>query len=83
MSKGSRSKSYESYEQAKHALLKRASQYRHVFDNPVGEQVLADLYQEFCPPNLMGKTNAQTNANIGKREVVHYIKAMMEYEDND
>lgn len=69
-------------EEAKQNIKKLATTYRRLFETPNGMKVLLDLESEFEPDKLMGNNDAQTNYNVGKRDVVRYIKQMIRIGDN-
>jgi len=73
-------------EQRKKAALEtlglKAGDFHKLFTSPVGVKVLKALEQEFNPDVLIGPSNAETNYNIGKRDVVIYIRQMIRYKEN-
>lgn len=64
------------------ALGKKAGDFHKTFTSPVGVKVLEALEEEFNPDVLLGKTDAETNYNVGKRDVVIYIRQMIRYKEN-
>ena len=67
---------------AHEALGKKAGNFHKLFTSPVGVEVLEALEEEFNPDVLLGKTDAETNYNCGKRDVVIYIRQMIRYKEN-
>lgn len=64
------------------ALGKKAGDFHKLFTSPIGVKVLEALEEEFNPETLLGKNDAETNYNCGKRDVVIYIRQMIRYTDN-
>ena len=69
-------------EAAREALGQKATDFYQLFTSPVGVKVLTSLEEEFNPDVLLGKTDAETNYNCGKRDVVIYIRQMIRYKEN-
>lgn len=69
-------------EAAFEALGQKAGDFHKLFTSPVGVKVLEALEREFNPDVLLGKTDAETNYNVGRRDVVIYIRQMIRYKDN-
>ena len=69
-------------EAARENLSKKAGNFHKLFTSPVGVEILEALEEEFNPDVLLGKTDAETNYNVGKRDVVIYIRQMIRYTDN-
>lgn len=64
------------------ALNKKATDFHILFTSPVGVKVLESLEEEFNPDVLVGKSDAETNYNVGKRDVIIYIRQMIRYKEN-
>ena len=61
-----------------------ASLYYKVFTSPDGEDILADLMQQFYDrSSIVPGDPHMTHAREGAREVVLYIKQMMEEAENE
>ena len=69
-------------EAAREALGAKATDFYQLFTSPVGVKVLKALEEEFNPDVLVGKTDAETNYNVGGRDVVIYIRQMIRYKEN-
>lgn len=63
-------------------LRDKAARFYRLFSTHDGELVLKDLEDEFDADELKGATDADTNYNIGRRDVIVYIRQLMRYEDN-
>jgi len=69
-------------EAAIEALNKKAGNFHKLFTSPLGVKVLEALEEEFNPDVIIGETDAKTNYNCGKRDVVIYIRQMIRYKEN-
>ena len=69
-------------EAALEALGQKAGDFHKLFTSPVGVKVLQGLEEEFNPDVLVGSSNAITNYNVGRRDVVIYIRQMIRYKEN-
>lgn len=69
-------------EAAIEALGKKAGDFHTLFTSPVGVKVLKALEEEFDKDTLMASTNAETNYNVGRRDVIVYIRQMIRYREN-
>lgn len=63
-------------------LEKKAGDFHNLFTSPVGVKVLEALEEEFNPDVLLGSSDAETNYNVGRRDVVIYIQQLIRYKDN-
>jgi len=63
-------------------LEKKAGDFHSLFTSPVGVKVLEALEEEFNPDVLLGNTDAETNYNVGRRDVVIYIHQLIRFKDN-
>lgn len=63
-------------------LSKKARDFHTVFTSPIGAKILENLDDEFNPDVLFGKDDAETNYNVGRRDVVIYIRQMIRYQEN-
>jgi len=61
------------------AIRSKAKKYQKVFTSLIGKQVLEDLETEFNPDILLGKDDAETNYNVGRRDVIIYIQQMIRF----
>lgn len=68
--------------EAVEALEKKARRFHNLFTSPDGVKVLEALEEEFNPDTLIGSNNAETNYNVGRRDVVIYIRQMIRYNEN-
>ncbi len=66
-------------EAAVKAIRSKAKKYGKVFTSLIGKQVLEDLEREFNPDILLGKDDAETNYNVGRRDVIIYIQQMIRF----
>lgn len=66
----------------KQKLRDKTARFHRLFTTHDGEQVLKDLEDEFDSDDLKGATNADTNYNVGRRDVIVYIRQMMRFEEN-
>lgn len=62
-------------------LLRKAEDFKNLFETPTGKVVLAHLEAEFNPVQLFDSNPHQTSYNTGRRDVVEYIKQMMRVND--
>ena len=69
-------------EAAVEALGTKAKNFHALFTSPIGVKVLEALEEEFNPDILLGSSDAITNYNVGRRDVVIYIRQMMRYNEN-
>lgn len=69
-------------EEKKQKLRDKAARFHRLFSSHDGEQVLKDLEDEFDQDELYDDNPYKTNYNIGRRDVIIYIKQLMRYEDN-
>jgi hypothetical protein len=67
---------------AAEALSKKARHFHNLFTSPDGMKVLEALEEEFNPDVLLGKDDSETNYNVGRRDVVIYIRQMIRYNEN-
>lgn len=51
----------------------------HVFNSTEGKKVLEALEEEFYHGELLGESPDKTAYNLGRRDVVMYIKQMLNY----
>ncbi len=63
-------------------LEKKAARFHKLFTSPAGKLVLKDLEDEFNPDVLLGKSDSETNYNVGKRDVYIYITQLIRYKEN-
>ncbi len=63
-------------------LEKKAGDFHQLFTSPVGVKVLEALEEEFNPDKLIGSNNAETNYNVGARDVIIYIRQMIRLKEN-
>jgi hypothetical protein len=66
----------------KQKLRDKAVRFHRLFSTHDGQQVLQDLEDEFNQDELFDDNPYKTNYNIGRRDVIVYIKQLMRYEDN-
>lgn len=69
-------------EAAVEALGTKAKNFHALFTSPIGVKVLEALEEEFNPDILLGSSDAITSYNVGRRDVVIYIRQMMRYNEN-
>lgn len=69
-------------EEKKQKLRDKAARFHRLFSSHDGEQVLKDLEDEFDQDELYDDNPYKTNYNIGRRDVIIYIKQLMRFEDN-
>lgn len=69
-------------EETKKRLRNKAGRFQKLFTSPAGKLVLRDLEDEFNPDVLLGKSDAETNYNVGKRDVYIYITQLIRYEED-
>lgn len=72
----------QQHEAALEAVGKKAARFHKLFTSPAGKLVLKDLEDEFNPDVLLGKDDAETNYNVGKRDVYIYITQLIRYKEN-
>jgi hypothetical protein len=63
-------------------LREKAARFYRLFSTHDGEQVLQDLVEEFDADDLFHENPHKMGYNVGRRDVVIYIKQLMRYEDN-
>lgn len=68
-----------STDKAKEALLEKSAAFKQTFLTQSGQEVLDALDQAFDGVDLRGKDTHNTYYNLGARDVVAYIKQMIEY----
>jgi hypothetical protein len=66
----------------KQKLRDKAAKFHRLFTSHEGEQVLKELEDEFDADDLFNENPYKTHYNIGRRDVIVYIRQMMRYEDN-
>ena len=69
-------------EAAIEALGKKAGNFHKLFTSPVGVKVLKALEEEFNPDVLMNPDPHMTSYNVGRRDVIVYIRQMIRYKEN-
>lgn len=69
----------EKVEKAKEAVIKKAKIFRDMFQTPQGKKCLEFLEQEFDLEDLRGHTTEDTYYNLGRRDVVVYIRQMLKF----
>lgn len=70
--------------EAKEKLARKASIFKQVFNTPDGKEVLSALEKEFNADNIFEKGLPDATAyNLGRRDVVVYIKQLLEYGKNE
>ena len=69
-------------EEKKQKLRDKAARFHRLFSTHDGEKVLQDLEDEFDQDELYDDNPYKTNYNIGRRDVIIYIKQLMRFEDN-
>jgi len=60
-------------------LRKKSQHFVTVFNTPDGKQVLEALEAEFDGTDIMAETSEKTAYNLGRRDVVVYIRQMLDY----
>ncbi len=70
--------------EVKEKLARKASIFKQVFNTPDGKEVLSVLESEFNADNIFDKGSPDGTAyNLGRRDVVIYIKQLLEYGKNE
>ena len=63
-------------------LGKKAGDFHALFTSPVGVKVLEALEEEFNPDVLLASDPHETSYNVGRRDVIIYIRQMIRYKEN-
>lgn len=70
--------------EVKEKLARKASIFKQVFNSPDGQAVLAALEEEFNAADIFKQGQPDTTVyNLGRRDVVIYIKQLLEYGKNE
>lgn len=70
--------------EAKEKIARKASIFKQVFNTPDGKEVLAALDKEFNAADIFQKGHPDATAyNLGRRDVIVYIKQLLEYGKNE
>lgn len=51
-----------------------------LLEHPSAKVFLKMLEVELCPDSLLGKTDSETNYNLGKRDAYIFIKQLLDFE---
>ena len=60
-------------------MLAKSKAISRFLDSPDGKEVLSLLEEEFFLGTMMGSTPEQTAFNLGRRDVVVYIRNLRDY----
>ena len=68
--------------EAVEALEKKARRFHNLFTSPDGKRVMRDLENEFDLDELKGQTPHDSFHNVGRRDVITYIRQLIRYQEN-
>ena len=64
-------------------ILQNAKLVGELMSSHVGKQLIAVLDSRFCVGNMVGKDPHETYFNLGRRDVVEYLKQLGRIYDNN
>ncbi|MGI9889075.1 hypothetical protein [Vibrio chagasii] len=70
-------------EEVEAKVRKKSELFKHVFESEDGKAVLEALEEEFNRDELRGQTPQDTYFNLGRRDVLVYIKQMIRYSNKE
>lgn len=69
----------EKKKRLREALLEKSNLIKSVFDTYAGKKLMEALEEEFNKDNIFSQCQNTTNYNLGRRDVVIYLKELLKY----
>jgi len=74
-------KDSKSLEQIKKSLARKSALIGHFMESEAGQELIRVLEEEFYDGELVGKDPHQTYYNLGRRDVVSYLKQLAKWRE--